>query len=570
MTHTPTPPARSREDLLRVLLDTAADLTTRRDVEGVLQAIVRRTRAVVGADMAYVSLNDPDRGDTSVRHSDGVVTAAYRTLRMPLGTGVLGQVATGLAPYQSADYLADETLVHVPEVDEIVRAEGVHAVMGAPLTVEGRVIGALTVAERRPRQFSAEEIAVVDSIGTHAAVALDNSLRFERMERLAADLVHRERRGAEELALVSRALDLDRRLLEAVTLSPDVRRILEMGRGVLGCDLTLTGPDGAVVATTAPGPADDHGAGAGDGGTAVPVTAAAEALGTLGAPVALAEHDVALLERVAAHVALALLFARAADDTDVRRQSDLLDDLLEGRDVAPERLERGLRRRGLRPDDRLWSVTLDTPGDARARLQALRGLGLRAVLAAHRDHVCLVTADTRWEAPVRRLFAERGWPLRAGVGGPAEGVGALADAHRSAVLALGSLTTLGRDGVLDGARLGLLGALLDLDRRGDLPRGLTAAVEPLVAHDRNRGTELVRTAFHYLETDGSAARTGELLHLHRNTVRQRLDRVTAVLGPGWDASPRRLDTHLALRVLHERGDDGSDHGPVSRRRTAGS
>jgi len=566
MTHTATPPARSREDLLRVLLDTAADLTARRDVEAVLQAVVRRTRAVVGADMAYVSLNDPDRGDTYVRQSDGVVTAAYRALRMPLGTGVLGQVATGLAPYQSADYLADEALVHVPEVDEIVRAEGVHAVMGAPLTVEGRVIGALTVAERRPRRFSAEEVAVVDSIGTHAAVALDNSLRFERMERLAADLVHRERRGAEELALVSRALDLDRRLLEAVTVSPDVRRILEMGRGVLGCDLTLAGPDGALVATTAPGPA----AASGDGhrGTAVPVTAAAEALGTLGAPVALAEHDVALLERVAAHVALALLFARAADDTDLRRQSDLLDDLLEGRDVPPERLERGLRRRGLRTDDRLWSVTLAAPpDDVRRRVEALRGLGLRAVLAAHRDHVCLVTADARWEGPVRRLFAERGWPLRAGVG-PAEGVEALRDAHRAAALALGSLTTLGREGVLDGAQLGLLGALLDLDRRGDLPRGLTAAVAPLVAHDRARGTELVRTAFHYLETDGSAARTAELLHLHRNTVRQRLDRVTAVLGPGWDTSPRRLDTHLALRVLHEREGDGAAR--VRPRPTAGS
>jgi GAF domain-containing protein len=552
VTHTEPGADRSREALLRVLLDTAADLTALRDVEAVLQAIVRRTRTLLDADMAYVSLNDPERGDTYLRQSDGVVTAAYRTLRMPLGTGVLGQVATGLAPYRSADYLTDTALVHVPEVDEIVRAEGVHAIMGAPLTVTGRVIGALVVAERRPRHFSAQEVDLVGSIGTHAAVALDNSLRFEQLERLTADLGRRERRGTEELATVSRALDLDRRLLEAVTTSPDARRVLEIGRGVLSCDLTVTGPDGSVVATTAPTPpaADEA---APDGGTSVPVTATTETLGTLHAPVAPRADDVALLERVAAHVALALLFARAADDADLRAQSDLLEDLLEGRDVPRDRLERRMRRRGLHPGDRLWSVVLDAPtGDAPLRLHALRGLGLRAAVGAHDGHVCLVTADARWERPVRRLFAAEGWPLRAGVGGPADDVGGLADAHRSAVLALGSLTTLGRDGVLDGAELGLLGALLDLDRRGELPRALTAAVEPLAAHDRDRGTELVGTAFHYLETDGSAARTGELLHLHRNTVRQRLDRVTAILGPGWDVSPRRLDTHLALRVLHER------------------
>jgi GAF domain-containing protein len=554
MTHTGPEPIRSREDLLRVLLDTAADLTALRDVEAVLQAIVRRTRTIVGADMAYVSLNDPARGDTYIRQSDGVVTAAYRTLRMPLGTGVLGQVATGLAPYQSADYLADETLVHVPDVDEIVRAEGVHAIMGAPLTVAGRVIGALTVAERRPRRFSAEEVAVVDSIGTHAAVALDNSMRFEQMERLAEDLVHRERRGAEELALVAQVLDLDRRLLEAVTVARDVRHVLAVGRGVLGCELTLAGADGAELAATGPAAPGDGGS-EGGGGTTVAVTAASEELGSLRTPVVLAEHDVALLERIAAHAALALLFARADDDADLRQQSDLLDDLLEGRDVPPERLERRMQHWGLHPDDRLWCVALGVPpGDSRQRLQALRTLGLRAVMVAHRDHVCLVTADPRWERAVRRLFASQGWPLRAGLGGPAEGVRGLDDAHRSAGLALGSLEALGRDDVLDGADLGMLGALLDLDRRGELPRSLTAGVAPLVEHDRARGTDLVRTAFHYLESDGSAARTGELLHLHRNTVRQRLDRITALLGAGWDASPRRLDTHLALRVLHERDD----------------
>lgn len=537
-------PARSREELLRVLLDTATDITALRDVDAVLQTIVRRTRAIVGTDMAYFALTDLEAGVTAIRQTDGVATPAYRTLRQPLGTGVLGEVARGLAPFQSSDYLGDDALVHVPEIDEIVRGEGVHAIMGVPLTVAGRVLGALVVAERHPRVFTPQEIALVDSLGTIAAVALDNSLRFEAANRLAEDLVRQQQRSASELALITQVMELDDRLMDAVMVTPDVGRILAIGQGVLGCELWLRDPEGGVLgATTAdPAPAEAPGS---------VVSAAGERLGVLVADRALDAPAQALLARVAVHVALALLFARAEEDADLRLQSEVIDDLLERRDVPRERLERRLQRWGLQPGEPLWSVVIEAPdADRRRRLQAVRGLGTRSVMmAAHHDHVCLVTADPDWERRLRPLFAARGWRLRAGVGGPVDDVRRLGDAHRRAELALGSLATLGRDGVLDGAELGLLGALLDLAHRGALPQSLTAAIDPLREYDRARDTDLTRTAFVYLESDGNVARVAELLHLHRNTVRQRLERIGAVLGDGWDASPRRLETHLALRVL---------------------
>ena len=103
--------------LLRALLDTAADLAELADTESVLASIVRRTRALVGTDMAYLSLNDHAAGETYIRRAEGVVTHAYRTIRMPIGTGVLGKVAEGLAPFQSLDYSNDPTITHIPQVD---------------------------------------------------------------------------------------------------------------------------------------------------------------------------------------------------------------------------------------------------------------------------------------------------------------------------------------------------------------------------------------------------------------------------------------------------------------------
>ncbi|MGC8141092.1 hypothetical protein ACP3W2_27055, partial [Salmonella enterica] len=79
----------------------------------------RRTRHLLRSDMAYISLNDHAAGETYIRQSDGVTTQEYRTLRMPIGYGILGRVATGVAPYQTTDYLRDESIPHLDSIDEI-------------------------------------------------------------------------------------------------------------------------------------------------------------------------------------------------------------------------------------------------------------------------------------------------------------------------------------------------------------------------------------------------------------------------------------------------------------------
>lgn len=533
---------RSREELLATLFETATDIAARHDVEDVLQAIVRRTRAFLGTDMAYISLTDLEGGETYIRQTDGVTTHGYRTLRQPLGTGVLGQIALGVAPYQSRDYLADPALRHLPEIDAIVRAEGVRAIMGVPLAVGGRALGALVVAERRPRTFTPEEIDDVDSIGRHAAVALDNSMRIAELESLAADLEREKDQRAAQLEMISAMLDLDTRLVETVSAAPDPARLLAVGRSALGSELRLRAPGGSVLAATAD--FDDE-------RERIPVRVRGEALGVLSSADPLDSSRRALLDRVAAHCALALMFRRAQDDADLRLQTEVLGDLFARPDAPHEHLERWLGRWGIGAGEDLWVVVLEAPvGERTLRLAEVRARSSRAVMmASHEEHICLVTADADWAGRLRALFAEQGWALRAGASGPFSGAARIADAHSRAQLAYGSAAALGRPGIVDAAELGMLGALLALARRGELPGSLTASVDPLVAYDRERGTHLVRTAFAYLECDGDVGRAARMLHVHRNTVRQRLDRIDRLLGETWKVSPRRLDTHLALRAL---------------------
>ena len=71
---------------------------------------------------------------------------------------------------------------------------------------------------------------------------------------------------------------------------------------------------------------------------------------------------------------------------------------------------------------------------------------------------------------------------------------------------------------------------------------------PVSAYDLQRGTSLVATLDAWFASGGSLKDTAAALHVHPNTVTQRLDRVTGLLGESWRAPERALDLQLALRV----------------------
>jgi DNA-binding PucR family transcriptional regulator len=58
----------------------------------------------------------------------------------------------------------------------------------------------------------------------------------------------------------------------------------------------------------------------------------------------------------------------------------------------------------------------------------------------------------------------------------------------------------------------------------------------------------VRTLDAYFSCGMSPARTKDALHVHVNTVAQRLERVGRLLGQDWQSPERALEIQLALRL----------------------
>ncbi|MFK0156327.1 helix-turn-helix domain-containing protein [Streptomyces sp. NPDC090493] len=564
---------RRREAELSALFETAHDLAGLRDVDAVLQAIVQRARALLGTDVAYLSLNDPARGDTYMRVTEGSVAARFQQLRLGLGEGLGGLVAQTARPYVTDDYFKDDRFQHTLPIDAGVRDEGLVAILGVPLMLGPQVIGVLFAADRRARVFEREQIALLGSFAALAAAAIDTANLLTETRSAMAGLERANEIIKDHSAVIERASDIHDRLAELVLRGGQVQDLAAAVSQVLGGTVEFTGTADprSLETSRTEGHAVRHG-----GDWIAAVAAGGELLGALvlrGRP-GLDPVDQRTLERAAMVTSLLLLARRSAAEAEQRVRGELLDDLLDARDREPRQLRDRAAR--LHADLDATHVVLaarpESPvADAEEAAAARRRLwsaashlaGTRHGLAAARDGgtVLLLPLDPGDTAAdvARRTARHLGTavrrPVTVGASAPVTDLATRPDtvaaAYAEGRRCLDALNLLGRGG--DGAAaedFGFLGLLLAGER--DVAAFVTRTIGPVVAYDRRRGTELLRTLDAYFACGMSPARTKDELHVHVNTVAQRLERVARLLGDDWQSPDRALEIQLALR-LHRLG-----------------
>ncbi|ASU56077.1 MULTISPECIES: GAF domain-containing protein [Nocardiopsis] len=577
---------RRRESELGALFETANDLAGMRSLDQVLQAIVERARNLLGTDTAYLTLSDPEAGGTYMRVTSGSVSAAFQRLRLAPGKGLGGLVATTALPYVTANYFADPRFTHAENIDHAVRDEGLVAILGVPLKMNGRDVGVLFAANRRERPFAHSEVALLSSLAAHAAIAIDSANLIDDTRRALDELHTVNERLQRHTASVERSAAAHDRLTDLVLRGGGVREVAAAVAEVLGGTVLIhdATSDSSVAASPEGVVREGVPWDAGDGdlaeavrsslasgravraGRAWVATAAAgtEPLGTLVLRgVELDSTDQRVLERSAMVTALLLLIRRSVSETEHRLRGDLLDELLE----VPARDPVSLRQRAA-----LLHADLDAPhvlvvaeapgGDpGRLRSAATHVAETTGGLAGSRSGRLVLALPGRDPSAVGRRVADElsgavNGPVTAGLAGPTAGPASFGDAFAEAARCLQTLRALGREGdVATTGDLGFSGLLLSQDR--DVPGFVSATLGPLLEYDARRGTLLVETLRAYFAAGGNLSRAKEDLHIHVNTVAQRLERIGQLIGADWQRPGRALELQLALH-LHGLLDRGVD------------
>ena len=560
---------RRREAELSALFDTASDLAQLHDLDAVLEAIVRRARKLLDTDVAYMTLQDEERGDTYMRVTDGSVSAQFQRVRLAMGTGLGGLVAQTGTPYATDNYPADERFRHTHDIDTAVNEEGLVAILGVPMRLGARVVGVLFAANRSARPFAREDVSLLSSLADHAAVAIDNARLLAETRTALAELSNANKISREHTESVERAAAAHDRMAELVLrggdveeLAASVAELLDGGVAVFDGDgrrLAAVGriePDADVVAAAEA--ARHHGRTIQRGhlwATAVGPAGETHCTLVLAPSGTLAEADLRIFERAALVTALLLLSRRSMAEAESRVRGELLDELVSRPPDHPELIRERAHRLGVDLDREHVLLVVRGPAEQRHRItswaagQAAHNGGLAAYRTG--DAVLLLPGDDP-SALARRVArdakASLGEGITVGAAGPVRGPAGIADAHRTAERCADALIALGLPGSSGSpADLGFIGLLIG-GGEASIDGFVQSTIGPVLDYDRRRGTVLTQTLEAYFGSGSSPARAAEVLHVHVNTVTQRLERLGTLLGEDWQRPERALEIQLALRL----------------------
>lgn len=185
---------RQRFQAMTALHETSIDIVSRLDSQQVLQAILQRAAALLGAQGGSLGIYEPA---TQLVRKIAIhnLPPKYHGATLSLGAGVAGKVVETGKPLIVNNYLEwegrSETFADTP----------LDALIGVPLRWQGEVIGCLDVLDRGERRpFSEADIWLLSSFADLASIAIKNAELYSEIKGLSAELEQRVTRRTEQLA----------------------------------------------------------------------------------------------------------------------------------------------------------------------------------------------------------------------------------------------------------------------------------------------------------------------------------------------------------------------------------
>lgn len=578
----------SSEQGLLAMIDSAKDLSSRLDLTGLLNAIVTRARTLLGSHLAWLTVYDADAGEFRVLVADGAISLDTTRMTANRRHGIAGMVMSTRLPFYTTNYLLDNRFPHDPVLDNTFRNEGVAAMAGVPLLSDDNVIGLLFVADRYQRTHTALSIAILGTLATHAAVAINNAKAFEQAK-IALEKADHARAELERHARdVQKAAEAHEQLTSLLAKGASLSTLTQTVAHLLdGSVLVLDEAFQVISRATSPqytGTSSDayqpHSAPSTSvtqairesrqGGRSViayeengEICRVAAVIGgsdVLGAVLLYRHKDlddisVRTFERSASVMAIVLLAQERMEASRNRDVSRLLRSLVESQPEERASLYERAKRLGLDLSQPFSLILIDTeqpkPETVARRLRAESPFS--GLVVDEMDGALAIVCPTSTAQDIVKEFSatarrEFGGSFCGILSKPIHMTDAVKGIHGALRRGLSILHRIGINGqIIDQNQMALYSVLFESHDQESLKAFINGCIGPVIVHDLKRGTQIADTLLRYLDNNQNAKSTAASLKIHVNTVRQRLANIDELLGH-WSSPNRALEIHVALRL----------------------
>jgi phosphoserine phosphatase RsbU/P len=168
------------DDLLQGVQAVTDTALAELDVENLIEALLTRIREHLRVDTATVLLLDAYGQELVATVALGLEDEVAQGVRLPLGKGFAGRVASTRTPVQLEKVQPSSVL------NQILIQRGIRSVLGVPMIAAGQLVGVLHVGSLAPRHFSEGEVNLLQVAAERVAFATQARLaRLDRATTLA-------------------------------------------------------------------------------------------------------------------------------------------------------------------------------------------------------------------------------------------------------------------------------------------------------------------------------------------------------------------------------------------------
>ena len=174
---------------LELLYKIGHKLSGIRDEDQLLEAILELIEQYIQVDRCSLMIMDEDRKHLRIKKAFGIHDVDIGRVKVPIGEGIAGYIATGTRPLLIKDIAAEQHLISLVPQKENFRT---NSLLSVPLATQGEVIGVINVNNRKDGlPFSEADMDLLCKIGSEIAPVLQRSymaLQLKKARELDRDI----------------------------------------------------------------------------------------------------------------------------------------------------------------------------------------------------------------------------------------------------------------------------------------------------------------------------------------------------------------------------------------------
>ncbi|MEA3506556.1 MAG: GAF domain-containing protein [Elusimicrobiota bacterium] len=179
---------KKKKKKLDVLSRISQTIVSNNYLHEILNLIVVMTAEIMESKICSIMLFDEKNNELVISATQSLSREYRDKPNLKVGQSVSGRVISSRQPITVKDVTRDSGYMY----PELARKEGIVSMLAAPMMVKEKIIGVLNSYTDTPREFTEEEIKILQAIANQAAVAIENTRLNEEILKAKEDIKTRK------------------------------------------------------------------------------------------------------------------------------------------------------------------------------------------------------------------------------------------------------------------------------------------------------------------------------------------------------------------------------------------